>query len=66
MSILKTGRPSRKEKILASVQENQENMIRMNVNIPKAFHKKIKQKALDDDTTVTEIVKNALEEYLNK
>ncbi len=68
MSILKAGRPttSKKEKALASIQDIQDEFIRMNVNISKAFHKKIKQRALDEDTTVTEIVMKALEKYLSK
>lgn len=66
MSQLKTGRPSKKDKAIASVQETQENTIRMNVNVPKDFYKKIKQKALDEDTTVTDIVKQALNEYMDK
>lgn len=66
MSQLKTGRPSKKDKAIASVQETQEDTIRMNVNIPKDFYKKIKQKALDENTTVTDIVKQALNEYMSK
>jgi len=66
MSQLKTGRPSKKDKAIASMQETQEETIRMNVNIPKNFYKKIKQKALDEDTTVTDIVKQALNEYMYK
>jgi len=68
MSLLKAGRPttSKKEKALASVQNKQEESVRMNINISKSFHKQIKQRALDEDTTVTEIVIKALEEYLSK
>jgi predicted HicB family RNase H-like nuclease len=66
MSTLKTGRPTRKEKIIASVQKIDEATIRMNVNIPKELHKKIKQKALDEDTTITELVIKAMNEYLSK
>lgn len=67
MSILKAGRPSsKKEKAIASVQDSGAETIRMNVNIPKSFHKQIKQKALDEDTTVTEIVMKALKEYISK
>ena len=65
MSTLKTGRPSRKEKAIASVQEEQETTVRMNVNLPKTFYKKLKQKALNEDTTVTEIVKKALQSYIS-
>jgi predicted HicB family RNase H-like nuclease len=66
MSTLKTGRPTRKEKIIDSVQKIDEATIRMNVNIPKELHKKIKQKALDEDTTITELVIKAMNEYLSK
>lgn len=38
--------------------------VRMNINISKAFHKKIKQKALDEDSTITEVVIKALKKYL--
>lgn len=66
MSQLKTGRPSKKDKAIASVQSTQGEIVKMNVNMPKEFHKKIKQKALDEDTTVTEIVKRVLNEYISK
>jgi hypothetical protein len=66
MSLLKAGRPlNKKEKAIASVK-SEEDTIRMNVNISKAFHKQIKQKALDEDTTVTEIVMKSLKEYMSK
>ena len=56
-SALKAGRPSRqKEKLMDAVKGGAQQMIKMNVNIPKALHKKVKQKALDEDTTVTELV----------
>lgn len=66
MSKLKTGRPSKKDKVIASVQELQEGTVRMNVNISKVLHKQIKQRALDEDTNVTEVVKKALNEYISK
>lgn len=66
MNTLKTGRPSRKEKIIASVQRSDETTIRMNINIPKKFHKKIKQKALDEDITITELVMKAVNKYLSR
>ena len=66
MNTLKTGRPSRKEKIIASVQKIDEATIRMNVNIPKELHKRIKQKALNEDITITELVMKAVNEYLSK
>ena len=66
MSILKAGRPSRKEKAISDVQNLQDETIRMNINIPKTFYKKIKQKALDDDMTVTELVIKALKTHIIK
>lgn len=66
MSKLKTGRPSKKDKAISSVQKLHEETIRMNVNITKSLHKKIKQKALDEDTNATMIVKEALEKYMKK
>lgn len=66
MNKLKTGRPSKKDKAIASVQKLHEETIRMNVNITKSLHKKIKQKALDEDTNATMIVKEALEKYMKK
>ncbi len=68
MNSLKTGRPTtgKKEKAHTSIRDTQEEFIRMNVNISKAFHKQVKQRALDEDTTVTEIVMKALKEYISK
>lgn len=68
MSLLKVGRPTqrKKEKSLASAQGEQEEFMRMNINISKSFHKQIKQYALDRDTTVTEIVIKALKGYMSK
>lgn len=68
MGILKTGRPttSKKEKAIASVQERHEESIRMNINISKPFYKKVKQLALNEDTTITDIVIKSLEAYMSK
>lgn len=66
MKLLKAGRPINKEKAMAQLQEDADPFVRMNVNIRKSFHKKIKQKALDESTTVTEIVFKAINEYLSK
>ena len=67
MSLLKAGRPSNtKEKALASVQHAFVDTIRMNVNIPKSLHKQIKQRALDEDTTVTELIIKLMTDYLSK
>jgi predicted HicB family RNase H-like nuclease len=68
MNISKTNHPApnKSSKATAHVKGSEGESIRMNVNIPKAFHKQIKHRALDEDTTVTEIVIKALKEYLNK
>jgi hypothetical protein len=66
MKLLKAGRPINKEKAIAQLREEDDPFVRMNVNIRKSFHKKIKQRALDDSTTVTEIVFKAINDYLSK
>lgn len=42
-----------------------EETIRMNLNIPRVFHKQIKQRALDEDITVTELVSKAIRAYIS-
>tara|TARA_B100001093_G_C26497461_1_gene871721 strand:- start:296 stop:490 length:195 start_codon:yes stop_codon:yes gene_type:complete len=64
MSILKSGRPSENKKILNNLQEK--GTVKINMNIPKSFHKKIKRLATDHDITLTDLVKNALYKYMNK
>jgi hypothetical protein len=68
MKLLKAGRPThnKKDKAISAVQETGEEYMKMNINIQKAFHKQIKQRALDEDTTITEIVTKALESYISK
>ena len=67
MRQLKTERSlSRKDKATASIQSTKEGSIRMNININRVFYKQIKQKALDEDTSVTELVKKALRAYISK
>lgn len=66
MSQLKTGRPSKKDKVIASVQEREGSTVRMNINVSKVFYKLIKQKALDEETSITELVKKAVNEYISK
>lgn len=66
MTILKAGRPTRKEKALAEINNFSNETIRMNINMPKAFYKKIKQRALDEDITITDLVLKATTEYMSK
>jgi len=64
---LSAGRPSQKlpPKTLASLR-NEGEKARLNVDMPKAFYRQIKQRALDEDTTVSELVIKALTEYLSE
>lgn len=65
MSMLKSGRPSaNKEKILNNLQE--EETVKINMNISKSFHKEIKKFAIDNDMTLTDLVKSSLYKYMNK
>lgn len=66
MSLLKTGRPS-VNKIKALQQlEDKDEIVKMNFNIAKGFHKEIKQYALNKDITIKELIHKALKEYMNK
>lgn len=66
MTLLKSGRPTNKQKAIEEVQKTREDTVRMNVNISKIFHKQIKQKALDENITVTELVCKAVKGYISK
>lgn len=66
MSKLTSGRPSRKEQAIASIQEQKEALVRLNINVPKSFYKQVKQLALDRELSVTDMVKAAVSEYMSK
>lgn len=66
MSKLTSGRPSRKEQAIASIQDRKEALVRLNINVPKSFYKQVKQSALDRDLSVTDMVKAAVTEYMSK
>jgi NRPS condensation-like uncharacterized protein len=63
---LSAGRPSQKlpPKTLASLRN--EDKARLNIEIDRDFYRKVKQRALDENTTVTDITLKALAEYLSK
>ena len=63
---LSAGRPSQKlpPKTLASLRD--EGKARLNAELPKSLYKKMKQRALDEDTTVTDLLIKAIDEYLSK
>lgn len=66
MSLLKAGRPTKKDKAMAEVSNTKIEIVRLNLNVPKPFYKKIKQKAMDADMTMTQYVLRATSEYMNK
>lgn len=49
---------------VAGQKQDEVKNVRMNVNIPKSFYKKIKHQALDEEITITELVLKALKQYL--
>ena len=66
MSLLKAGRPSsNKEKAFLELVKTK-NHKPLNLNIDKDLHKKAKQFALDREITVTDLVTEALCEYMKK
>lgn len=65
MSLLKAGRPTRRERAISAVQDRN-SKVRVNFDVSKAFHKKIKQRALDENISVKEYILKALNEYLSK
>ena len=66
MSLLKTGRPSiRKEKALKKLEDGKD-ISKLNINIAKDLHKEVKRYALENDTTITEIVHLSLKQYMKK
>lgn len=66
MSVLKSGRPSiNKEKALQQLEEKEE-LMKMNLNITKSFHKEIKRYALEHDMTIKELIHKSLYKYMKK
>nr|WP_172686762.1 hypothetical protein [Rickettsia endosymbiont of Ixodes pacificus]AKS10313.1 hypothetical protein REIP_p055 [Rickettsia endosymbiont of Ixodes pacificus] len=64
--ILKSGRPSNiRERNLIKIQENEQS-INMTLNVSKDFHKQVKLAALEQDTTIKDIIIKAVKQYLLK
>jgi hypothetical protein len=63
---LSAGRPSSKlpPRTLAALRD--EDKVRLNADIPKALYRRVKQRALDDEMTITKLTLNALTQYLSK
>jgi len=54
------------KKIDEQVKKNEDIIVKTNISLPKSFHKKIKQRALDEDITVNALALKALKEYIDK
>ena len=55
------GKPRRRNRPAGS----REDMQRLNMEIPRALHKRLKLKAIYEDRTVTDLVLQAINEYLH-
>ena len=44
---------------------SREDMLRLNMEVPRALHKRLKLKAIYEERTVTDIVLQAINEYLH-
>ena len=55
-----------KDKANESQQEKETATSRINVLVTKSFHKEIKQRALDEDITITDLIIKVMKEYLKK
>lgn len=53
-----------KNKFASKSETEKKEIVRLNLNVSKPFYRKIKQRALDEDTTITELVIKAIEDYL--
>jgi len=58
-------KPSRKQREVLKAAKGEEPTKRLNVNIPASLLKEIKLQAVEEDRAVTEIVKDAIRDYLD-
>ncbi len=56
-------RPSTTDAILAAVQEEEKK--RLHVHIPASLHLTLKRRAVDEERDMTELVTEALQQYLS-
>jgi hypothetical protein len=66
MTALKAGRPSRDIPARTLAKLSNEETVRMNANVPKSLYRRMRQRALDEETTVTELLIKLCNEYLSK
>ena len=62
----KKTRRQRQEKEAALTEATKEETKRLNAEIPKTLHSKLKIFAAERETKITEVVIKALNEYMNK
>lgn len=61
----KAARKGKPQKRKNRAPGTRENMQRLNMEIPRDLHKRLKLKAIYEDRTVTDIVLQAINEYLH-
>jgi len=66
MSLLKTGRPSTNKVKAFQQLKDKQDIMKMNINVAKSFHKEIKRYALENDITITELIHKSLQDYMKK
>lgn len=69
-AMLNTQRPSRqkdpKEKLLREVQEARESKKRLNADVEASLYKRIKARAVEEDSSISDITRRLWIEYLSK
>ena len=64
---LKVGRPSKaKEDLMSTVLDKKEATVRMNINLPKSLHKRLKMRAVEQEATITEIILKHVEDIVSE
>ena len=63
---MKTTREASEQKKQSLKEVQTEELARLNVNIPKSVHQKLKSKAAIDGTSINSLVSKWVKEYLSK
>ncbi len=66
MKTLSAGRPSIKKQSLNIDDLKEDYTIRLSLSIEKSLHKRIKQRSLDEDITIKDLIINILEKEFKK
>ena len=62
----KKTRRQREEKEAAITEATKEETKRLNAEIPKSLHNRLKMFAAEKETKITDVIINALNEYMSK